>query len=328
MTYKYLQKNAEKFHCQACSFSCSKESDWTRHISTRKHQNTYKILTNDLQKNAEKDDYGLKSPSGVKKRQKNATALFVCECGKKYQHRQSLNNHRKKCSYQPTQTCENIVYTDVDSNNVGSNDVKELLKVMMKENNQFILSLLPQLSQNITNTNSHNTNHFNIQMFLDKHCKHAMNLTEFIESLPITNETYDHTIENGLTKTITQMITNGLSSMDILERPIHCTDPARKTMYVKDNNVWEKDTNLSLLLNGIKSLSLKQRTMLGKWQEANQGWESKENLQTKMTQLVFNSMTSIEENEKEVNKIIKEIGKNVYLDSEMKKNYLPIDYNK
>ncbi len=70
MTYKYLQKNAEKFHCQACSFSCSKESDWTRHISTRKHQNTYKILTNDLQKNAEKDDYGLKSPSGVKNAKK------------------------------------------------------------------------------------------------------------------------------------------------------------------------------------------------------------------------------------------------------------------
>mgnify|MGYP000877741451 CR=1 FL=1 len=39
-----------------------------------------------------------------------------------------------------------------------------------------------------------------------------MNLTDFIHSLPITNETYDHTIENGLTKTITHMITNGLSN--------------------------------------------------------------------------------------------------------------------
>ena len=94
-----------------------------------------------------------------------------------------------------------------------------------------------------------------------------MNLTDFIDTLPITAETYDHTIENGLTKTITNMITNGLSQLDILERPIHCTDPNRKTMYVKDNNVWEKDNELSALLNGIKTLSFKQRTNISKWKE-------------------------------------------------------------
>jgi len=55
-----------------------------------------------------------------------------------------------------------------------------------------------------------------------------MNLTDFINTLPITNETYNHTIENGLTKTITHMITDGLSNMDVLERPIHCTDSSRK----------------------------------------------------------------------------------------------------
>ena len=60
---------------------------------------------------------------------------------------------------------------------------------------------------NTVNTNSHNTtnNQFNIQMFLNDHCKNAMNLTDFIHSLPITSETYDNTIENGLTKTITNM---------------------------------------------------------------------------------------------------------------------------
>ena len=158
-------------------------------------------------------------------------------------------------------------------------------------------------------------------MFLDEHCKNAMNLTDFINSLPITNETYDHTIENGLTKTITHMITNGLNNMDVLRRPIHCTDTKRKTMYVKDNDVWEKDNHLNILLDGIKILSSIQRINLSKWQDANTGWDRDENLQTKLTRLVFNSMTSIEEDEKETNKIIKAIGINTYLSNDIKDEY-------
>ena len=208
-------------------------------------------------------------------------------------------------------------------------DFKELIVLLLKENKEFqhkFLEVLPQLKGNAehsyNNTNSHNTNNFNIQMFLNEHCKNAMNLTDFIDSLPITNETYDHTIENGLTKTITHMITDGLNNMDILERPIHCTDASRKTMYVKDNDVWEKDNELVKVLEGIKILSLKQRTNISKWQDANSGWKTDENLQTKLTRLVFNSMTSIEEDEKETNKIIKAIGINTYLSNDIKNEYV------
>ena len=79
-----------------------------------------------------------------------------------------------------------------------------------------MLEIMPQLGNTTNNnTNSHNTNTFNINMFLNEHCKNAMNLTDFIQSLPITNETYDETIENGLTKTITNMMVNGLNDLDI-----------------------------------------------------------------------------------------------------------------
>tara|TARA_R110001592_G_scaffold173351_1_gene411992 strand:- start:356 stop:712 length:357 start_codon:yes stop_codon:yes gene_type:complete len=117
------------------------------------------------------------------------------------------------------------------------------------------------------------------------------------------------------------MITNGLNNMDVLRRPIHCTDTKRKTMYVKDNDVWEKDNHLNILLDGIKILSSKQRINLSKWQDANTGWDRDENLQTKLTRLVFNSMTSIEEDEKETNKIIKAIGINTYLSNDIKDEY-------
>ncbi len=126
-----------------------------------------------------------------------------------------------------------------------------------------------------------------------------MNLTDFIESLPITADTYDSTIENGLTKTLTNMITNGLSKLDILDRPIHCTDATRKTLYVKEDNIWEKDIELIRMLLGIKTLARKQRMMINKWQDANVGWETEDYIQTKLTTLISNSMTNIESDEKE-----------------------------
>ena len=57
---------------------------------------------------------------------------------------------------------------------------------------------MPTIGSNITNNtncNNNNTtnNQFNIQMFLKDHCKNAMNLTDFIDTLPITAETYDST---------------------------------------------------------------------------------------------------------------------------------------
>ena len=172
-------------------------------------------------------------------------------------------------------------------------------------------------SNNTTTTNSHNTQNFNIQMFLNEHCKNAMNLKEFIESLPITAETYDNTIENGLTKTITTMITNGLSQLDILERPIHCTDASRKTLYVKEEDIWEKDTELMKLIMGIKTLARKQRSMLNEWKDVNKGWDKDETIQMKFTNLICNSMTDVENDEKETSKIIRAISKNTYLTSEI-----------
>jgi hypothetical protein len=214
---------------------------------------------------------------------------------------------------------------------MSDSDFKEILVLMMKENKEFqksFLDIIPHL-QNGT-TNSHNTitnnnttnNQFNINMFLNEHCKNAMNLTDFINSLPITNETYDNTIENGLTKTLTNLVVTGLNNMDIVDRPIHCTDPSRKTMYVKENNNWEKDNELMFLLKGIKDLSLKQRTMINKWQDANNGWNTDEDLQSKMTKLIFHSMTNVEDDQKEMNKIVKAIGKHTYLSNEIKSEYI------
>jgi len=349
---KIPQKNAKIFYCTYCFIECSKGSDFVRHLSTRKHkmkQNETKMKQNETcfpLKNAklimdthnvndvEKHHFMVSKTgvNGVKHEKSAVTTCHECEfCGLELKSRTTLWRHRKICVM--TQD-KNVVNNqnqliETSSDHVSSTDFKEIIMMMMKENKEFqksFIEILPQIQCGVSNShnvnnNSNNTNNFNIQMFLNDHCKNAMNLTDFIESLPITNETYDNTIENGLTKTITNMVVNGLNNMDILERPIHCTDPSRKTMYIKDNDVWEKDNDLQLLLKGITKLALKQRTTLNKWQDANYGWAKDENLQTRMTKLVFNSMTNVETDEKETNKIIRAIGKSTYLTNEIKDVY-------
>ena len=276
-------------------------------------------------------DMNVGSSECPKKGINNSPPLFKCVCGNYYNHKQSLYRHKRNCSI-ALETTQLINTQNTESSSaIDKEMLTTLVSTMAKfnvDNQETLVKVLKEIIpsvgvNNSVNTNSHNNinNNFNIQMFLNEKCKNAMNLTDFIETLPITSATYDNTIENGLTKTITHMITDGLSNMDVLERPIHCTDSSRKTLYIKDNDVWEKDNELNKILNGIKTVALKQRTMINKWKDANQGWEENENLQNQLTSLVFNSMTLIEQDEKEMNKIVRAISKNTYITQEIKEEY-------
>jgi hypothetical protein len=299
-----VPKSSKFFECKLCDFVCSRNSQYNRHLSTRKHIENDKGVTFD-------HDLVPKSSN-----------TFECECGNIYKYRQGLYKHRKTCCY---------IYqgkTDIDTKESPVFEVDKELLVKMLLKNQDVMEKMMEVMPSLGNNQSHNNhntnsnNQFNIQMFLNNHCKNAMNLKDFIDTLPITAETYDNTIENGLTKTITSMITNGLSKLDVLERPIHCTDATRKTLYVKEEDIWEKDPELVRMLLGIKTLARKQRVMINEWKDVNKGWEKDEDIQIKFTNLICNSMTDIENDEKETNKIIRAVGKKAYLDNDTKQQYI------
>ena len=293
----FTSKTIKLFTCEKCDFKCSKKGDYNRHVSTRKH----KIATNSNIFNIQKTSH-------------------VCNvCNKIYLDRSGLWRHKKQhFGLQETKSDTTIIEND------KSIDKELLIRMLLKNQDvmEKMIEMMPKVGNtNSNNTNSHNTNNFNIQMFLNDKCKNAMNITDFIDSLPVTAETFDNTIENGLTKSITTMITNGLNNMDVLDRPIHCTDVNRKTLYVKDNDAWEKDNEMKRLLDGIKDLSIKQRVNISKWHDANEGWETNSNLQTRLSTLLFHTMEDIENNDKEIGKIIRAVSKNTYLSNEVKEQY-------
>jgi len=323
MDYIKSPKFAKQFHCKYCHYICYKQSDYNKHISTRKHTKNYNGVTSDYQMSQK-------------------IAIHTCDCGNTYKHRQGLYKHKKNCSIILEKKTANLIITEPTQSD-KTDMTQKLVELIMSKNQEFMtelvsnlthsnkdvvnkmMEIMPSMGNHSHNTNTINNttnNQFNIQMFLNDRCKNAMNLTDFIDTLPITAETYDSTIDNGLTKTITNMITNGLSQLDILERPIHCTDASRKTLYVKEDNVWEKDHELVRILLGIRQIASKQRTLINKWKDAHDDWNSNDRMQSRFTSLICNSITDIENEEKETNKIIRSISKTVYLNNDVKNNFL------
>jgi hypothetical protein len=301
-----VQKSSNKYVCEKCDFNCSRLSQYNRHLYTRKHIQNDNIVT--------------LSTNLVPK----SSTRFQCECGNIYRYRQGLHKHRQTCSTNETECKQTTPIIPIDHAML----TEKMIELVMSKNQEFMnmfMEKIVHIAPSITNTNTTNNttnNQFNIQMFLNEHCKNAMNLTDFIDSLPITAATYDSTIENGLTKTITNMITSGLNKLDILERPIHCTDATRKTLYIKEADIWEKDTELLKVVEGIKTLIRKKRTLISRWKEANRGWDTVESKQMRFTELICNIMTDVDFDEKETGKIVRSISKSVYLDNEDKKKYL------
>jgi len=304
-------KNANNFNCDKCYFHCSKKSEWNRHIMTRKHQNADKRLTN-----ADK-----KTPKNAK----NAK-LFNCDCGNAYIHRQSLHKHQLKCF--------SIVGSDSKQAIVGLVDqsslTEKMIDLIMSKNQEFLsefmnkmVHIMPTIhNTDNSTTNMTNNNQFNINMFLNEQCKNAMNIGDFIRSLPITAQHFENTKNNGLTDTLTNMMVDGLNNMEIIERPIHCTDQKRKVMYVKDNDKWERDNNHKIITKNVSDLAKLQRTMVKLWQEENPNFKTVENLQTDFTNILFNLFTTVEEDKKEVSKILKAVTDTTYLDDDMKQHLL------
>ena len=241
-------KNAKKHICDVCHFKCSKPSDYNRHLMTAKHQ----ILTNTYT-----DTYNLV--------QKNAKA-FTCECGKEYKHRQSLNNHKRKCLYiaEEEQPIENtLVIANKDIVTEEEPTEKQLMMTIIKQNGELvqqngelmqtngelvktIQEIVPKIGDTTNNTNCNNT--FNVQMFLDNQCKNAISIQDLINSIELNNSDLVAIGNNGYVDSISNILIKALDKLDVTDRPLHCTDLKRDVVYYKTDK-WNKSKSTDELMD-------------------------------------------------------------------------------
>ena len=241
-------KNANSYECKLCDFICSKRSNWNIHLTTRKHN--IRTTLNEIEPNHAK-----KCPN-----------LFTCDCGKGYPARNSLWYHKKKCSFVQKDTEEEPKEEpSLHTGGINNPEIVEkmfaMFTQMMTQNQEFMTTVIGKVGNN-TNTNCNNTNNnqFNINMFLNDHCKDAMNIKDFINSLPITTQMYDDINKKGTAEVLTNTMIEGLNKMEVVERPIHCMDKKRKVIYVKDDDNWEKDINNEKMTDTAEIILDKIRT--------------------------------------------------------------------
>ena len=307
MLTNFTQKNSSKFECITCDFKCSNKNDYNRHILTRKH----KMLTNVDKENSEN------------------FLKFECDCGKEYNHRQSLSIHKKKCTFIKDDSTEE---TDTVTKSNEPSD-KELIMMVVKQNTELIkdnnelrnmmMKVLENGTNNITtnNTTTHTNSHnkaFNLNFFLNETCKDAMNITDFVDSIKLQLSDLECVGELGYIEGISNIIVKNLKELDVTQRPVHCTDKKRETMYIKDEDKWEKDEEKKKLHKVVRKVTCKNQNLIPKFKEKHPDcntYHSKFSDQYNKIIIEYMGGSGDNDYEKE-EKIIKNISKQVFIDKQ------------
>ena len=293
-----LPKKCLKYFCEFCNYETSKKSSYDGHMLTSKHN---KSITN-----------------------KKKSNWFECGyCLKIYKDNSGLWRHKKKCNAEiNTTTTQNIISSVDDLHN--ENKQQQLINYLMKENTEFKQLMMEQNKQmfelankignnTIINNNTHNNtnNSFNLNFFLNETCKNAMNINDFIKQLPVGIETLEEIGRTGFTEGISKIFINGLKQIKANDRPLHCTDYKRETLYIKDNDQWIKDNDdKTELTKAIKQITNRNIDQIFEWQKLHPEYTDPESKQNDIyLHIVLNSMpgSTTEETNKNYEKIVKNI---------------------
>lgn len=309
MEIKKSPKVANKFKCEKCHYACCKESDFIKHLYTRKH---------------EKEQNG--NNISILEIEKIAKPFKCINCSKEYKTNSGLWKHSKICNINHLDNAEDNI--DITTSN------NDFVKVFIKENTDFkniILELVKSncdiqkqmtetyktsstVNNNNTNINSHNKT-FNLQFFLNEQCKDAMNLTDFINSIRLKLSDLENIGKLGYTEGISQIIINQLNDTDMYKRPMHCSDVKREVLYIKDEDKWGKeDSSNTKIKKAVKDVEKKNINLLSTWTDSHPNFKvSTSHENDTYLKLIVASTDGDDEN---VNNVIKKISKNIVIEKE------------
>ena len=271
----------KKYICDRCDYSCGKLSEWKKHTSTRKH----------LSPRIERE----KSPN-----------KYICaNCNKDYAGRSSLWYHAKKCIPNPIIELEKSpiepkespmenryielvnrllnenqrILSDnvelrnfiVDQSKITAETMSKTIETIMTQNAETMSKAIECCKpiSNTINNNNNQTNKFNINLFLNEQCKDAINFADFVKNIEISHQDLENNAQLGFVNGISKIFMDNLKQLGVNERPIHCTDTKRETMYIKDEDKWTKEADDSKLQKAIQTVSYKSMGKLMEWKQEN-----------------------------------------------------------
>ncbi len=314
-----LPKVAKKFSCKKCHYSSSNKFNFNKHLSSTKH----KMLTNAnsgfsntyVCEKCKREYHHISSWSRHKKTCSlhNATKVekkvYSCEkCEKKYQHHSSYYRHLRKCKAGNMKVKESEGMVD-EEKEAMKEELKEM-RGMMKQ----LISATQEMAPKVGNNN------ISINVFLNEHCKDAMNLVDFVNKIRVSLKDLMNTRELGYVSGISNILIKNLEDLSTRERPIHCSDTKRLKFYIKEDNIWARD-NGDKMKKVVKEVAIKQIQTIKKWEQKHPGYLEDENLMSEWRTVVQTTMGGCdmgirERNEKE---ICKKVSKNILLKDAIEK---------
>lgn len=279
-------KSRKKYTCDYCNYYTFRKNDYAKHNETNKHK--------------------------LKKKQGGE---YICDlCNSKYVYKSGLYRHKKKCKGIEKDKC---IWTEEDGgeNNGGMDTLHSIVKTLVIENKELnkkitTISNRPQIVNHL-----HKNKYVNVIQFLNKDCNNALNLSDFVNAIPLSFDDLQYIEKNGYIQGVQNSFIKQLSTTEQKNRPIHCTDPKRKQFYIKENNTWDKDLENEQLLDALKTYNMNQLKLFDEWSEKNKDWSKNDDIHNMLNQLLF-EITQLYSDDKEkiMKKIIHEISKVTTLD--------------
>jgi hypothetical protein len=301
-----LPKNCSKYYCKFCDYGTSKKSSFEDHLLTAKHKKNENGNILDTSGNANLPYLYL--------------PVFSCKnCLKEFKNRSGLWKHNKVCLSEMSDNNTNKPFElthETIMNILKQNS--DFQKMLLEQNKTIIeLSKNNSITNNITNNKNSNNKTFNLNMFLNETCKNAMNITDFVDSLQIQLSDLEKVGEIGYIEGISNIIIKKLNTLDVTERPIHCNDKNRETMYIKDEDKWEKeDENKVKMHKMVRKVANKNINLISEFKELHPEYRKcSSKYSDQYNKIVIESMGGKGDNDYEKEeKIIKKIAKEVFVD--------------
>lgn len=274
-------------YCSCCKVGFISNKDLERHLSTKKHlikAGDVPILNNFncdvcmvsfsksylLNKHLQSKIHKTRVSSELKEYDETpATEISILN---------DDNNHTTTDTKPYIEIINKLLSENKEMRNFFVDQNQEMMKMIHEQSSKLIEYSKPNTTNTMTNnfnTNNNtihgniNNNKFNINVFLNEQCKDAMNLPDFIDNIEVSHNDLENNGQLGFVAGISKIILDNLKQLSVYERPIHCTDIKRETLYVKYDNKWTKDESLDKLNEAIRDVSYKSIGVLNEWKESN-----------------------------------------------------------
>ena len=286
----------KRYTCVRCNFTSKNKKDYTKHLGTRKH----KRLAGEIVELCEKG--------------------YKCEkCNKMYLHHSSYYRHKSKCKVKVSsvevpvdnekESLKKVIQKQVDIIERQTKEA-EVMRGLMKELITATREMVPKIGNN----------NVSINVFLNEHCKNAMNLTDFVNQIRITLDDLMKTRQSGYVDGIANIFIRNLRDLSDVERPIHCSDKKRLKFYVKEDDKWDKDDG-DKMKKAIDEVAIKQVRAIKGWEDTHPGYLEDDCLINQWRAMIQATMGGANDDDREKNEkeICKNVGENIILKDAMEK---------